>query len=215
MKPDKIPVDSIEIYLLQVRNKLQGLPSAQISEILAELRSHILDSMSCTNVPITDATIREALEKLGPPETLAALYLTENLMVRAEASRSPWLVMQTLFRLAMKSVWALAAFLVSFFGYGSAVAFLVCAIAKPFYPDHVGLWWDTKSHLPTGLGFVWPSPSDRELLGRWIIPLGLVLCVVLFVATTRFARWNIRRIRRSHRAPLHTQTTLTSQQTAS
>ena len=78
MKPLKTPVDSIEIYLLQVRNKLQGLPSTQISEILAELRSHILDSISSSNVPITDATIREALEKLGAPETLAALYLTEH-----------------------------------------------------------------------------------------------------------------------------------------
>ena len=215
MKPDKIPVDSIEIYLLHVRNKLQDLPSAQISEILAELRSHILDSVSCTNVPITDATIREALEKLGPPETLAALYLTENLMVRAEASRSPWLVMQTLFRLAMKSVWALAAFMVSFFGYGSAVAFFVCAIAKPFYPNNVGLWWDTNRHLPTGLSFIFPTPPGREVLGWWMIPLGLVLCVVLFVATTRFVRWNIRRIRRSRRTTLNTQTTLVSQQTAS
>src|SRR5215467_3159514 len=124
MKTVKTPVDSIEIYLLQVRNKLQSLPSAQISEILAELRSHILDSIGSSNVPITDATTREALEKLGPSETLAALYLTEHLMVRAEASRSPWLIMQTLFRLAIKSVWALVAFLVAFLGYGSAIAFL-------------------------------------------------------------------------------------------
>src|SRR5215467_3491578 len=61
MKTVKTPVDSIEIYLLQVRNKLQSLPSAQISEILAELRSHILDSIGSSNVPITDATTREAL----------------------------------------------------------------------------------------------------------------------------------------------------------
>ena len=215
MKPVKTPVDSIEIYLLQVRNKLQGLPSAQISEILAELRSHILDSISSSNVPITDATTREALGKLGPPETLAALYLTEHLMVRAEASRSPWLIMQTLFRLAIKSVWALAAFLVAFLGYGSAIAFLVCAIAKPFYPDHVGLWWDTKSHMPTGLGFVWPAPPDRELLGWWIIPLGLVICVALFLVTTRFARWNIRLMRRSRKAPFAPQGALATSRSAS
>jgi hypothetical protein len=215
MKSDKTTADVIEIYLLQVRNKLRGLSTTQASEIIAELRSHILDSVSATNEVITDAAKREALHRLGPPETLAAMYLTENLMAKAETSRSPWLVMRTLFRLAIKSVWALAAFLLSFFGYGSATAFLVCAIAKPFYPDHVGFWWDTQSHMPTGLGFIWPAPSDRELLGWWIIPLCLVISPVLFVVTTRFARWNIRQIRRSRRSPFHPQGTLASTQSAS
>lgn len=215
MKSDKAAVDVIEIYLLQVRNKLQGLSSAQVSEIIAELRSHILDSVSTTNEAITDATKREALDRLGSPETLAAMYLTENLMAKAETSRSPWLMMRTLFRLAIKSVWALAAFLVSLLGYGIAIGFLVCAIAKPFYPDHVGLWWDRKSHMLTGLGFIWPASSDTELLGWWIIPLGFVICVFLFLSTTRFARWNVRRIRRSRRAHFHPQGTLASQQSAS
>ena len=215
MKSDKTNVDVIEIYLLQVRNKLQGLSSAQVSEIIAELRSHILDSVSTTNQAITDATKRDALDRLGSPETLAAMYLTENLMAKAETSHSPWFVMQTLFRLAIKSVWALAAFLVSLLGYGIAIGFLVCAIAKPFYPDHVGLWWDRKSHMLTGLGFIWPSPSDTELLGRWIIPLGLAISTLLFFVTTHFARWNIRRIRRSRRAHFHPQGTLASQQSAS
>lgn len=214
MKSDNTPVSSIEIYLLKVRDQLRSLPSAQASEILAELRSHILDSISSTNAPITEGTTRETLDRLGPPEALAAMYLTENLMSKAETSRSPWLVMRTLFHLAIKSVWALVAFLVGFFGYGAAVAFLVCAIAKPFYPGHVGFWWDTKSHMPTGLGFIWPAPSDKELLGWWMIPISLVISPVLFVVTTRFARWNIRRIRRSRRAPFQLQGTLASQQSA-
>jgi HAAS domain-containing protein len=215
MKSDKTPVDSIEMYLLQIRDKLRRLPGAQVSEILAELRSHILDSISSRNAPITDATTREALDRLGPAETIAAMYLTENLMAKAEISRSPWLVMRTLFRLAIKSVWALAAFLVSLLGYGIAVGFLVCAIAKPFYPDHVGLWWDVKSHIPTGLGFIWPAPSDRELLGLWIIPLGLVICVFLLFVTTRFARWNVRRMRRSHQTPFGRQGALAGSRAAS
>lgn len=214
MKSDKTTVDVIEIYLLQVRNKLQGVSSAQVSEIIAELRSHILDSVSTTNEATTDATKREALDRLGSPETLAAMYLTENLMAKAETSRSPWLIMRTLFRLAIKSVWALTAFLVSFLGYGSAVALLVCAVAKPFYPDNIGLWWDANSHIPTGLGFIFPTPPGRELLGLWIIPLGLAISAVLFFVTTHFARWNIRRIRRSLRAHFHPQGTLASQQSA-
>lgn len=88
----------------------------------------------------------------------------------------------------------------SLIGYSVAIGFLVCAVAKPLHPTHVGLWWNTQSHTPVGLGFLWPEPSEREVLGWWIIPMGLGLCCLMFFLTTRFARWNIRRMRRSRGA---------------
>lgn len=200
MKSTKAPIDTVDRYLLQVKEKLWGMPSAQVSEILAELRSHILDSVGTPNAAASPNAVEDTIERLGPPEALAEMW-TENLMTEAETSRSPWLVMRTLFRLAIKSAWAFGACLVSLTGYLAAIGFFVCAVAKPFYPDRDGLWWDPRSHTLAGLGFIWPGPPDRELLGWWIIPLGLFIFVFLFFSTTRFARWNIGRIKRSHRAP--------------
>jgi hypothetical protein len=199
MKPDNVPEETINAYLLRVKEKLRDLPSAQVAEILTELRSHVLDSANLANGGMTDATMRETLARLGPPEDLAEMYLTENLLETAGATRSPWLVMQTLFRLALHSAWALGIFFLSLTGYLFAIGFLVCAVAKPFNPTHVGLWWNTQSHTLVAFGLIWPEPFDREVLGWWIIPVGLILCGLTFFLTTRFARWNIRRIRRSRR----------------
>jgi hypothetical protein len=196
MKSTKAPIDTIDIYLLRVKEKLRGVPGAQVSEILAELRSHILDSVGTPNLAASPNTVEDIIERLGPPEALAEMW-TENLMTQAETSRSPWLVMRTLFRLAIKSPRAFGACLVSVIGYLAAIAFFVCAVAKPFYPERDGLWWDARSHTLVGVGFIWPGPPDRELLGWWIIPLGLLIFVLLFFSTTRFARWNIGRIKLS------------------
>jgi len=214
MKSTKAPIDTIDAYLLRVKEKLWGMPSAQVSEILAELRSHILDSVGTPNAAGSPNAVEDTIERLGPPEALAEIW-TENLMTQAETSRSPWRVMRTLFRLAIKSAWAFGACLVSLTGYLAAIGFFVCAVAKPFYPDRVGLWWDARSHTLVGLAFIWPGPSDRELLGWWIIPLGLFIFVFLFFSTTRFARWNIGRIKRSHRAPLGPKGALTGSEAAS
>ena len=197
MKPESVAEETIHVYLLRVKEKLRDLPRAQVAEILTELRSHILDRACLANAGITDATVHQALDRLGPPEDLAEMYLTENLLETAGTTRSPWLVMRTLFRLALKSAWGLGIFFVSLIGYLAAIGFFVCAAAKPLYPSHVGLWWNTESHTLVGLGFIWPEPSEREVLGWSIIPLGVSLGCFMFFLTTRFARWSIRRMRRS------------------
>ena len=214
MNPDKINNKAIDAYLSRVLQKLQKLSSTQICEILVELRSHILDRASSPGAEITDATIHEAIYRLGPPDALAEMYLTENLMGMAEQTRSPWVVMRTLFRLAIKSGWALMAFLVSLLGYGVATAFLFCAVGKPFYPDRDGLWWNVEGHTLVGLGFIWPQQSDRELLGWWIIPVGLLVFALAALLTTWFARWNVRLMRRSRNGPFFQQRALMSSRSA-
>jgi aminopeptidase N len=200
-KYDKSTNDAIEMYLLKVTENLTGVPNTQVSDIVTELRSHVLDCLGPESAVATDADVQEVLGKLGPPEVLAEMYLTENLMTRADKSRSPWVVMRTLFRLAIRSVWALVVFLVSLIGYMVAMAFFVCAVGKPFYPYRDGLWWNIKSHTLVGLGFIWPEQYDRELLGWWIVPLGLLSFGLTVLVTTQFARWNIRCMKRSGGVP--------------
>jgi len=123
-------------------------------------------------------------------------------------------VMRTLVRLAIKSVGALMAFLVSLLGYGVATAFLFCALAKPFCPDRDGLWWNVGDHTLVGLGFIWPQQSDRELLGWWIIPVGLLVSALAALLTTLFAQWNVRFMRRSREGPFFQQRALMSSRSA-
>lgn len=45
------------------------------------------------------------------------------------------------------------------------------------------------------MGFYGPPAGARELLGWWVVPLGLVVGCGLLVLTTRFALWCARQYR--------------------
>jgi hypothetical protein len=90
-------------------------------------------------------------------------------------------------------------------GYFLGGAFILCAVLKPFHPATAGLWI-----LPDGaadityslrLGFSSVPTGGREVLGWWIVPLGLVVGGALVISTTLFALWCARQYRRSHVLP--------------
>lgn len=189
--------EMIDSYLADVGAGLSDLPGSQVAEILAELRSHILDR-SRPGGQVTEVGVRTALDMLGPPKELAAIYCSEFLMARAEKSHSPWLILRTLFGSATRSAWAFAASFICCCGYLIGLGALACAILKPFYPGRDGLWWNTQTHT-FAIGLIWPEPTDSELLGWWMVPIGLVASLVIFVLITGFARWNIRSLRRFRR----------------
>lgn len=112
--------------------------------------------------------------------------------------RAPWRLLKTLFRWATVSIAGVLAFLGVLAGYLMAASFLCAALVKPFAPGRVGLWRLDGDHFSLRLGFVAPPPvQGEEILGWWIVPLGLVLGAALFWLTPRLARWAIRRFRRT------------------
>jgi hypothetical protein len=131
--------------------------------------------------------------------------MTDNLLARAEVSRSPVRILASLFRWASLSIAGFFAFLASVVGYFLGVSFILCAVLKPVHPQTAGLWV-----LPAGaddlmislrLGFGSAPPGGREVLGWWIVPIGLVAGCGLVILTTRFGLWCVRRYRRSRVFP--------------
>jgi hypothetical protein len=188
----------VETYLNRVRRRLRGLNDQAAREILDELRSHVLDK--------APAGVDAALASLGSPEELASQYVTDDLLARAEVSRSPFRILQSLFRWASLSVAGFFVLLGSITGYFLGAALILCALLKPFFPRNAGLWaipdgaGDSAISLRLGMT---NSPVDgRELLGWWIIPIGLAVGCTLVILTTRFALWCVRQYRRS-RVPAH------------
>jgi hypothetical protein len=173
-------------------------------EIVEELRSHIVDRASAGG-EVTAGGVDAALAALGSAEELANEYMTDNLLARAEASRSPVRILGSLFRWASLSVAGFFVLLGSIVGYFLGGAFILCAVLKPFQPATAGLWV-----LPDGaddityslrLGFSSVPVGGREVLGWWIVPLGLVVGGALVISTTLFALWCARQYRRSHVLP--------------
>jgi hypothetical protein len=190
----------LDLYLDQVRRYLHGLSAAERDEIIAELRSHVLDRVEGAFLP---DKVEAALAALGAPRQVAQLNLSERMAVRVARNRSPLTVLGAVGRLAGLSVYGFAAFLVSITGYGIAAGFLLTAAVKPFAPDRAGLWWmsDPKDAYSFSLGVVDHPAAAHELLGWWIIPIGLAIGALAAWLTWRFGIFSVRLMaRRPHPA---------------
>jgi hypothetical protein len=184
----------LETYLTQVQRHLHGLPDAEASEVIAELRSHVRDKVDGAPTP---QRVEAAIAELGAPKAVARLNVTERVVAHIESHRSPLSVLWGVTRLAGLSLYGFFVFLLSFTGYGVALALVVTAAVKPFLPDNAGLWWtpDPQFGHAMSLGVVFPSPGGHELLGWWIMPIGVSGGLAIGWLTWRFGIWSVRRMR--------------------
>lgn len=194
----------IESYLNDVQKRLRGLGSEQTREIIAELRSHILERAAAGGGLTTDG-VTAALEALGSSEELAREYAKDAVLARAEISRTPLRLLDGLFGWATMSLAGFVVLIITVLGYFLGAAFVIVAGLKPFHPATAGLWslsdrpGDLQLSLRMGFGTV--PATGHELLGWWIVPLGLAAGCGLVVVTTRFALWCVRMYRRSRGMP--------------
>jgi hypothetical protein len=194
----------MESYLGQLRRGLRGMHEEDARDIVEELRSHIAERAAASG-PLTAAGVERALAGLGPPEELAGQYITDSLLARAETSRSPLRILQSLFRWASWSVAGFFVLLGSLLGYFLGVVFILVAALKPFHPESAGLWvfpdGANDFEISLRLGFGTPPANGRELLGWWVIPVGFAVGCWLVILTTRLALWCARRYRKSRALP--------------
>ena len=199
----------LDEYLNEVRGALAALSATDIDETLRELRSHVLDRAG-SDLPADG--VAAALAALGEPAILARMNALAILASEGAARRTPWGVLNFIGRVARLSLGGMLALLVSVSGYGLAAAWIIAAVVKPFAPGQVGLWvpethaW-AKTDLKPGpthdphayslvLGVSKTYPHGQELLGWWIIPIGLILGVLTGWLTYRYGRWSLRRLAR-------------------
>jgi uncharacterized membrane protein len=201
----------IEAYLGQLRARLRGVSNPEADEIVAELRSHIMDRAAVgeagaeTSGEMTVAGVDAALAALGSPEDLASQYVTDNLLARAEVSRSPFQILKSLFRWASLSVAGFFVLLGSIVGYSIGTIFVLVAVAKLFHPRTAGLWTIPDSsgglELSFRLGFGSVPQAGKDVLGWWIVPIGWLAGCGLVMLTTYVAVWCVRQYRRSRLLP--------------
>lgn len=178
----------LDRYLAELSSGLRSLSKDQVAEICRELESHVLDR---AGEPLTEAGVRAAMEALGDADALAAQYLTQNLFERAGLTRSPWLLLQSLFHWATLSVKGFWVAVCSLLAYLVGVCFLAAAVMKPFAPGQVGLWslGDPASgsySYSLSLGLSKAQVQGHEILGWWIVPLGILLGACIVVCTYRY-----------------------------
>ncbi|MGA7992163.1 MAG: hypothetical protein WCC53_12060 [Thermoanaerobaculia bacterium] len=186
----------LDRYLLDLRRALRGLPEATVSDIENELRSHVFEKAGGGGA-LDAGGVESALAGLGEPEELARQYRADDLLLRAQSGHSPLLILHSLFRAATLSVAGVFILVGSAVGYAICAAIVACAVLKVAHPATAGLWLGPDGDLSLRMGFGAPPVDGREILGWWIVPIGLALGAGLHFLTIRFGRWGVRRVRRA------------------
>jgi hypothetical protein len=176
--------EPLAMYLQSVEDHLTSLTQEDRSEVIRELRSHVLDRIKGDS---SDAAVNAALRRLGDPWEVARINSRMRVAAGSATHGMPLTLASTLARVATLGGKGLCTFILSLTGYAFAGCWLLTALAKPFAPDRVGLWVlpDPTGDLSLSLGRHGPGVAGYDVLGWWIIPIGLVTGVVCAVVTYR------------------------------
>jgi hypothetical protein len=181
---------SIEAYLAALRRQLRELLDEDVRDIVAEIRAHILDK---TLGDASPGVIAATLDALGTPEELADRYRTEEMLKRAEVARSPACVLRSVLHWGLLSVVGVVVLLISAVGYTLGGILFILGVLKLTNPHRTGVYGVFTAH-DSSLSFQSGGPSDHDLLGWWLLPLGLIVGGGLLFLTFRFGLWSIRKI---------------------
>src|SRR5580765_2717458 len=107
----------IDGFLARLRAALRGMPEREIDDILREIRSHIAEVSEAEGSDV-DAAIRS----LGDPVDLATTYRADRLLVQAECSGSPLVILQALRHTSRTRAGRFTATLLYVFGYATVIA---------------------------------------------------------------------------------------------
>ncbi len=155
----------IDAYLVQLRECLGELPPEEVTDILREIRGHILERAEA-NGELTEERLVAILKSLGRPEDIAPLYQADAAVARAKISLSPRVVMRGIQRWSRVSAWGLALFVAGVVGYGTGFALILCGIGKIIAPAQFGGWVGHRHTFDIGVEQRSRGPGRPRRLAR-------------------------------------------------
>ena len=178
----------LENYLKDLKSKLKNLPKSEKQETLDEMHSDILSELKELTAENPSSEIKflfSILDKLGTPLEVADEILSKKLVSFSKQYPQRFLIF-TLKTLIRTSALLLLSF-VSIYLYFIGLLSFVMAALKPFLNIEMGLFTSNNSfhsygiHLNSyliGTGTT-KITSTSEILGYWVIPLGILLGPIL------------------------------------
>jgi HAAS len=178
-------------YLFVLGRSLAAfLPTDVRQDAVREIESHLRERIAAATPGADErAALETILAELGPPLRVAQAYSAERTIDEAVATGRFVPMLRAIRQVAGKTVigfWAAVGVSV---GYTLVIALLTVAVAKPLFPDNVGLWVYNESGIPHDLGMRFPAPANEHVVGGyWIVPICLILGVAALVWTNRLTQ---------------------------
>ena len=206
MKLSDAGVARLRGYLWLLDRSLQSrLPRAAARDALNEIERHIDARIAETDAAGDErVALERILAELGTPLRVAQAYSADRNLDDAVETGRVFAIVRSIAHAAFATVFGFIAAIVLFTGYVSGIAFVVIGLAKPLFPNNVGIWRvNGPDSIPSSLGFKW-NTTETPAGGDWVIAIGLGVGITLLALThwgaRAFLRWY--RARRTPEFPL-------------
>jgi hypothetical protein len=181
--------DPLECYVGRFQAALRGVTVAERQDIVDEIRAHVHERMC-----VSGRSIPDLLDRLGPPEELAAEYVHGDLVPRHGDARTEYAFFRTVFAWVAACFHLLATVAVVLHGYGASLVCLGLFLLRTALPEITQVWVTSEWEL--GIGPDQPKDVQVFLLS-WVQPLLFGLALVLMRLTTMAVQYLYPRFRRS------------------
>jgi hypothetical protein len=189
-------------YLFMLESSLRTFLKRDVAaDAVREVESHIRERVRETDaMPNERDALNRLLDALGPPHRLARAYSAEMAADEAISSGRLGAIAMALLAVARNTVEGFAVAVALLVGYILSVGLLLVAIAKPIFPNNVGVHWVNGEFRGAG----WElslAPNAVVTHGWWVMLICAVLGTILLWTTHRGTRRYLRRVsqRRQHR----------------
>jgi uncharacterized membrane protein len=190
MRLSEAGVKRVRGYLFVVERGLQSrLPKDEARHAVRAIERHLNTRVEAAEARGDELlALERILAELGAPQRVAQAYSADkNLEVAVKTGRIVP-ILRSIAHVAFGTVFGFIAALFLFVGYVTSAAFFVIGIAKPFFPDNVGIWRvNGPVSIPTSLGFRWDT-TEAPAGGNWVILIGLLGGLILLGLTHLGAR---------------------------
>jgi uncharacterized membrane protein len=181
-------------YLFMLESSLRTfLKRDVVADAVREVESHIRERVrEAEPMPNERDALNRLLDAIGPPHRLARAYSAELAADEAVSSGRLWPTARAVFALALNTTEGFAVGVALFCGYLLSVTCLVVALAKPIFPDNVGVRWMNGEFRGVGLEVV--EQGSVMTHGWWVMAICAVLGSVMLWLTHRGTRRYLRRV---------------------
>jgi hypothetical protein len=192
MKSNKLVQDPVAIriweqYFKRLARAIRSLDKEQRVELELEVQDHLLQAFRETSGANEAERLLTAMEHLGEPDDFIKPMLADKLLGEASRTFTPKAVFTGLYYYLFGG--AKRVLLGSLFGVGYVISFALMAMAvmKVFFPGHVGLLAFADGDWTFGFKLD-NSGLKADVLGYWVIPIGMAAGLLIYSALTRLLR---------------------------
>lgn len=173
-------------YLERIEAMLEPLRPTAREEIVQELKTHLLDSIRYDNAEQEAERVMNATEKLGRPEEYLEPIVTDRIIEEGATTYNPLWVLKGLGRTLTRGVKKTLLGLLFSVGYLISLSLIGMALLEPFIPHHVGLFYGAGKGIGGYMfGILDQTDGMTEILGIWVIPLGLASGLLIYGGLTQ------------------------------